>query len=331
MPDRDWNLYTHFRKQYASHVQNELLSTEAGRSYTFDEIDRESARLARFLSEFGLGLGDRVSVQVEKSPEALCLYLACLRGGFVLHPMNPAYQTRELDYFLGSAEPSLVVSDSESEGMIRPLAKTAGVAHVFTLDADGEGSLVDASRSSPQDFAIVPRNEDDLAALLYSSGTTGVPKGIMLTHRNLLSNTEALVETWGFTSGDRLLHTLPIFHVHGLFVAIGCVMLAGANMRWLSSFNTEQTIRFLPECTVMMGVPTYYTRLLTEDGLNAETCSTMRVFISGSAPLLEETFYAFEARTGELFLFAFRRWHAVRKSGAFGCCLIVGAAFFDES
>jgi malonyl-CoA/methylmalonyl-CoA synthetase len=302
MPDRDWNLYTQFREQYVSHAQNELLSTESGRSYTFEEIDRETARLARFLSGLGLKPGDHVSVQVEKSPEALCLYLACLRGGFVFHPMNPAYQVRELEYFLGNAEPTLVACDSESEEMIRHLAKAAGVAHVFTLDADGEGSLVEASRSSPQDFGIVPRREDDLAALLYSSGTTGVPKGIMLTHSNLLSNTEALVETWGVTSGDRLLHTLPIFHVHGLFVAVGCVMLAGASMRWLSSFSAEQTIRFLPECTVMMGVPTYYTRLLTDKGLNAETCSNMRVFISGSAPLLEETFSAFEARTGHRIL-----------------------------
>lgn len=302
MPDQDWNLYTHFRSQYAANAHKELLSTETGQSYTFDAIDQESGRLAKFLSELGLKFGDRVSVQVKKSPEALCLYLACLRGGFVFHPMNPAYQARELEYFLSSAEPKLVVCDSEAERTICTLARAAGVAHLFTLDAEGEGSLVEASRSSPCNFGIVPRSEDDLAALLYSSGTTGVPKGIMLTHRNLLTNMEALVETWGFSSEDRLLHVLPIFHVHGLFVAIGCVMLAGASMRWLSSFTSEQTIRFLPECTVMMGVPTYYTRLLGEKGLDAGTCSNMRVFISGSAPLLEETFYAFEARTGHRIL-----------------------------
>ena len=302
MPDQDCNLYTHFRKQFAAYAHKELLSTESDQSYTFDDIDRESARLANFLSRLGVKPGDRVSVQVEKSPEALCLYLGCLRGGFVFHPLNPGYQASELEYFFGNAEPTLVVCDSSKEAMIRPLARAAGVALVHTLDADGKGSLVEDSRSASEDSGIVPRRGDDLAALLYSSGTTGVPKGIMLTHGNLLCNTEALVKTWGFTSRDRLLHALPIFHVHGLFVAIGCVLLSGASMRWLSSFKVDQVIRFLPECTVMMGVPTYYTRLLAARELSADTCSTMRVFISGSAPLLKETFSDFEARTGHRIL-----------------------------
>ncbi len=302
MPDQDCNLYTHFRKQFAAYAHKELLFTEPDESYIYDDIDRESARLANFLSGLGLKPGDRVSVQVEKSPEALCLYLACLRGGFVFHPLNPGYQASELEYFFGDAEPTLVVCDSRNEVIIRSLAEAAGVALVHTLDVDGEGSLVEDSRSWSEDFGIVPRREDDLAALLYSSGTTGVPKGIMLTHRNLLCNTEALVETWGFTSRDRLLHALPIFHVHGLFVAIGCVLLSGASMRWLPVFNVEQTVKFLPECTVMMGVPTYYTRLLTAKELTADTCDNMRVFISGSAPLLKETFFDFEARTGHRIL-----------------------------
>jgi len=302
MPDQDCNLYTHFQKQSAAYADKELLSTESGQLYTYDDIDRESARLANFLSGLGVKPGDRVSVQVEKSPEALCLYLGCLRGGFVFHPLNPGYQASELEYFFDNAEPTLVVCDTCKEAMIRPLAKAAGVALVHTLDSDGGGSLVEDSRKAFEDFGIVPRRGDDLAALLYSSGTTGVPKGIMLTHENLLCNTEALVKTWGFTSRDRLLHALPIFHVHGLFVAIGCVLLSGASMRWLSGFKLEQTIRFLPECTVMMGVPTYYTRLLSAEEFTADTCNNMRVFISGSAPLLEETFSDFEARTGHRIL-----------------------------
>jgi malonyl-CoA/methylmalonyl-CoA synthetase len=302
MPDPNPNLYRYFRSQLDARAQEELLSTETDRSYLCKEIDSESARLADFISRLGLKPGDRVSVQVEKTPEALCLYLACLRGGFVFHPLNPGYQASELEYFLGDAEPVLVVCDSRKELMIRALAIAAGVAFVHTLDGNGGGSLMEASRDCAEDFGIVSRRADDLAALLYSSGTTGKPKGIMLTHGNLLSNAQALIEVWGFTWRDRLLHALPIFHVHGLFVAIGCVLLSGASMRWLSQFNVGHVVKFLPECTVMMGVPTYYTRLLAAPELTAEICDNMRVFISGSAPLLPETFGKFEARTGHQIL-----------------------------
>lgn len=302
MPDKGGNLYTHFYRQFAARAQKKFLFTECGRSYTFGEIDVKSARLAGFVSSLGLKPGDRVSAQVAKTPEALCLYLACLRGGFVFHPLNPAYLGTELKYFLSNAEPTLVVCDSDREAMIRPLAGAAGIPFLHTLDADGKGSLLEESRRSPDDFGIVARSEDDTAALLYSSGTTGLPKGIMLTHGNLRSNTEALVQTWSFTEQDRLLHALPIFHVHGLFVAIGCVLLSGASMRWLSAFKVGQVIRFLPECTVMMGVPTFYTRLLAAEEFTAEICRNVRVFISGSAPLLVETFLEFETRTGHRIL-----------------------------
>lgn len=302
MTGGDFNLYTHFQEQFARHADDELLCTEQDRSYTYSDIDRRSSQFARFLTDLGASPGDRVSVQVEKSPESLCLYLACLRAGLVFHPLNMGYKSGELDYFLDNAEPAVVICDARSESIIRPIADAKGIDHLLTLNADGGGTLSDTASSSPADFTTLRREKDDLAALLYSSGTTGVPKGIMLTHSNLLRNTEALVEAWGFTEADRLLHALPIFHVHGLFVAIGCVLLSGSSMRWLPAYDAQQVIRFLPECTVLMGVPTYYTRLLAEESFTATTAKNARLFISGSAPLLEETFAEFEQRTGQRIL-----------------------------
>ncbi len=230
------------------------------------------------------------------------MYLACLRAGLVFHPLNMGYKSGELEYFLGNAEPVIVICDARNEDIIRPIADAAGIDHLLTLNADGGGTLSDNANQLPADFATLHRDADDLAALLYSSGTTGVPKGIMLTHRNLLRNTEALVEAWGFTEADRLLHALPIFHVHGLFVAIGCVLLSGGSMRWLPAYDAKQVIKYLPECTVLMGVPTYYTRLLAEDSFTADVAERVRLFVSGSAPLLEETFIEFEKRTGQRIL-----------------------------
>ncbi len=279
-----------------------MLLTNSGRSYSYQDIDHESARLARFLTELGVLPGDRVSVQVDKSPAALSLYLACLRGGFVFHPLNPGYQPAELEYFLGNAAPTVVICDGAKRDVIRSLADQAGIEHVFTLNGDGNGSLIDESQHVSAEAILIPREEDDMAALLYSSGTTGVPKGIMLTHANLLSNTESLLAAWEFSDQDRLLHALPIFHVHGLFVAIGCVLLSGASMRWLDAYDPAAVIQGLPECSVMMGVPTYYTRLLNDADFTADVASNVRVFISGSAPLLQETFVAFEERTGHRIL-----------------------------
>ena len=298
----DFNLYTHFYKQFVEHADDQLLATEQDRCYSYSDIDKRSAQLARTLTVLGAMPGDRISVQVEKSAEALCLYLACLRAGLVFHPLNMGYKSAELEYFLGNAEPVAVICDPRNEDTIRSIADAADIQHVFTLNADGNGTLSDRADTSAAEFDTLHRDENDLAALLYSSGTTGVPKGIMLTHANLLRNTESLVDAWGFTDADRLLHALPIFHVHGLFVAIGCVLLSGASMRWLPAYDAKQVIRYLPECTVLMGVPTYYTRLLAEDSFTAEVAENIRLFVSGSAPLLEETFVEFEERTGQRIL-----------------------------
>jgi len=302
MPDHDFNLYSHFQKQFITRADDELLITGENRSFSYSDIDKQSAQLASFLTDLGVLPGERISVQVEKSPQSLCLYLACLRGGFVFHPLNMGYKAAELEYFLGNAEPAVVVCDAQKEAEISVITKDAGITHLLTLNADASGTLIDRASLASSEFDTVAREKDDLAALLYSSGTTGVPKGIMLTHNNLLSNTQALVDSWGFTASDRLLHALPIFHVHGLFVAIGCVLLSGASMRWLSGFNAMQVIKHLPECTVMMGVPTYYTRLLAEERFDGDVCANVRLFISGSAPLLRETFESFENRTGHRIL-----------------------------
>ncbi len=302
MSTDNFNLYAHFQPQFERHADDELLCTGDGASLTWSDVDLRSAAISSLLGSLGIEPGDRVSVQVEKSPESLCLYLACLRGGFVFHPLNMAYTTAELEYFLNNAEPAAVICDPEREAAIKDIADAAGARFVFTLDGDGNGTLAERANQAAPDPAIVPRDRDDMAALLYSSGTTGVPKGIMLTHSNLLRNTEALVEAWGFNESDRLLHALPIFHVHGLFVAIGCALLSGASMRWLPGYNVREVMRYLPECTVLMGVPTYYTRLLGQSDFGKEQTDNLRLFISGSAPLLEETFVEFEARTGHRIL-----------------------------
>lgn len=302
MSNEDNNLFAAFRAAFRGDENRIVLVTQRDRPYTFAEIDSESARVAACLRNLGVRVGDRVSVQARKSPEHLCLYLACLRAGFVFHPLNLAYKKAELEYFIGNAEPAAIVCDGENVVELEAIAAEAGVGHVLTLNANGSGSLTDESAPVAPDPAVIHRDRDDLAALLYSSGTTGVPKGIMLSHGNLLSNTETLVRAWGFTQDDRLLHALPMFHVHGLFVAIGCALLCGASMRWLEGFDDETVVRYLPECSVMMGVPTYYTRLLANENFGAECSTNVRLFISGSAPLLEETFQEFEARTGHRIL-----------------------------
>lgn len=302
MTKDDFNFFRHFSQQYVAQPDKVLLETERGKAWTFAEIDRESARLARFLSDEGCRPGDRVSVLVKKSPEALCLYLACLRAGFVFHPLNTAYQSSELEYFLDNAAPAIVVCDGARERELRLLTERLTSAELLTLNGDGSGSLSERSGSTSDRFDIMRADEDTAAALLYSSGTTGVPKGIVLTHQNLLHNGNALVSAWGFTDQDVLLHALPFFHVHGLFISLSCVLLSGASMRWLPGFDVDQVIEFLPECTVMMGVPTYYVRLLAAPEFTREIARNIRLFVSGSAPLLEDTFRAFEARTGHRIL-----------------------------
>ena len=296
------NLYARFHEVFKQRLNQTLLVTDAGDEYRYADMESESARLARFLAATGVVPGDRISVQATKTPQALCLYLACLRGGFVFHPLNTGYKAGELEYFFADAEPAVVVCDSANLDMIGPLVKQLSIPRLFTLDGDGSGTLVEQSRDTGDDPVIVHRDKHDMAALLYSSGTTGKPKGIVLTHNNLYASARTLVQAWGFTENDVLLHALPIYHVHGLFVALGCVLLSGGAMRWLPAFDTGKAIDLLPQCTAMMGVPTYYTRLLGSEDFTRETAAHMRLFISGSAPLLEETFHAFEDRTGHRIL-----------------------------
>jgi len=266
--------------------------------YSWDDIDRASARIANLLASLKLPAGARVAVQVEKSPEALLLYLATLRAGFVYLPLNTAYQAAEIDYFVGNAEPALVVCAPGSAEWITPIAKQHRVKHVLTLGDDRTGSLLDAAARQPDRFRTVRRAPDDMAAILYTSGTTGRSKGAMLSHDNLASNAQVLKHYWRWRRGDVLLHALPIFHVHGLFVASHGALLAGCKMIWMAKFDPREVVRQLPRATVFMGVPTMYVRLLDEPSFDAQACRTMRLFISGSAPLLPDTFRQFEQRTG---------------------------------
>jgi len=276
------------------------LQTPAGQTWRFADLDRCSAQMAEALLAAGLQPGDRLSAQVGKSPQALCLYLACVRAGVVFHPLNPDYRAQELQYFLSNAAPAAVVCTDAAADTLRTLIAPEQL--LFTLDSDGSGSLTDAAHTQPGEFRSNPRSPDDTAALLYSSGTTGTPKGIPLTHGNLASNAETLVSHWEFSAADTLLHVLPIFHVHGLFVACHCALFSGAAMRWLASFDGDSVLQQLQHCTVMMGVPTHYTRLLQDKRFDAAHCQRIRVFISGSAPLRPETFDAFEQRSGQRIL-----------------------------
>jgi malonyl-CoA/methylmalonyl-CoA synthetase len=278
-----------------------FLETADGRRWSYGDMMALSARLARRLVERGVQPGDRVAVQVEKSAEALMLYLACLRAGAVYLPLNTAYTLAELDYFVGDAEPRILVAPPARAEAASEVAGRHGAA-VETLDEAGGGSVMEGVEALPDDFADVARGADDLAAILYTSGTTGRSKGAMLTHDNLLSNALTLVDVWRFTATDRLIHALPIFHTHGLFVASNVVLLSGGSMVFLSRFDPDAVLGLMPSSTAMMGVPTFYTRLLQHPGLTREAAAGMRLFTSGSAPLLAETHRQFEQRTGHAIL-----------------------------
>jgi malonyl-CoA/methylmalonyl-CoA synthetase len=243
-----------------------------------------------------------VAVQVEKSADALLLYLGCLRVGAVFLPLNTGYTGPELAYFLGDAEPRVFVADPTAEATADGIRRGAGVAHLATLAPGGAGSLAAAANGAKESFADAARGADDLAAILYTSGTTGRSKGAMLTHGNLASNAEALVDYWRFTKDDVLLHALPIFHTHGLFVATNVTLLSGASMILLPGFDSDETIRLLPQATAMMGVPTFYTRLLSQPDFDRDLVAHIRLFVSGSAPLSAETHKDFEARSGHAIL-----------------------------
>ncbi|CCJ58548.1 malonyl-CoA synthase [Bordetella bronchiseptica MBORD675] len=295
------NLYAVLEGGFPADRDRVALETPTLR-YTWNDIDRASACLANLLASLKLPAGARVAVQVEKSPEALLLYLATLRAGLVYLPLNTAYREAEIEYFLGNAEPAVVVCTSANAGWVRRAAAKAGSAHVYTLDEDRTGTLLQAAAAMPQRFRTVARKADDLAAILYTSGTTGRSKGAMLSHGNLASNARVLHQYWGWREDDVLLHMLPIFHVHGLFVASHGALLAGARMIWLPRLDVDQALRYLPQSTVMMGVPTYYVRLLADARFDRAACANMRLFISGSAPLLTETFADFQVRTGQTIL-----------------------------
>jgi malonyl-CoA/methylmalonyl-CoA synthetase len=295
------NLFGLIRQSIPS-PEKVFLQDAAGGAITYGDMLARTAQIANVLVARGVKPGDRVAVQVEKTAENLLLYLATLRAGAVYLPLNTAYTLAELDYFIGDAEPSLVVCDPAKRDGVAEICKKRSVGAVETLDPKGAGSLVDAAAKASTDFTDVPRAEDDLAAILYTSGTTGRSKGAMLTHRNLASNAQTLKEYWRFTEKDVLLHALPIYHTHGLFVASNTLMLAGGSMIFLSKFDAEQVMTLLPKATSMMGVPTFYTRLLRHPGLTKAACAHMRLFTSGSAPLLAETHIEFKDKTGHALL-----------------------------
>lgn len=278
-----------------------FIETTGGKSWTYGDMLALSGQMANALVSKGVQPGDRVAVQVEKSPEALMLYLACVRAGAVYLPLNTAYTLAELEYFIGDAEPRIVVCSPKAQQGLEPIANAKG-ARVETLDHEGGGSLMEAAHAQVTDFADIERGADDLAAILYTSGTTGRSKGAMLTHDNLLSNALTLKDYWQFTSADRLIHALPIFHTHGLFVASNVILISGASMYFLPKFDADEALNLMPKASVMMGVPTFYVRLVQSQRLNRETTANMRLFISGSAPLLAETHRQFQSMTGHAIL-----------------------------
>jgi malonyl-CoA/methylmalonyl-CoA synthetase len=296
------NAYTYFARAFGPRGEQPFLEADTGESYTYADLERETARVASFLTSLGLQQGDRVAAQIEKSPQGVFLYLGALRAGFVFLPLNTAYQRGEIGYFLKDAEPRVVICRPASLGAFTELAREAGSPQLFTLDESGKGTLTDAVARAPTTFKDVPRGENDVAVLIYTSGTTGRSKGAMVTHGNLTSNGQTLKDYWRFTDRDSLLHALPMFHVHGLFVGLSTILIAGAKLLFHRKFDAKAALAALPRATTMMGVPTFYTRLLGEPGLTRDLVKHMRLFISGSAPLLAETFKEWQERTGQAIL-----------------------------
>ena len=277
------------------------IETAAGQRISYGELISHAGQMANVLVARGVKVGDRVAAQTEKSVASLVLYLATVRAGAIYLPLNTAYTLNELEYFIGDAEPALVVCDPAKASGIALLAAKVG-AGVETLDAEGKGTLTEAAKAADPAFETVPRGDDDLAAILYTSGTTGRSKGAMLSHDNLASNSLTLVDYWRFTDKDVLIHALPIYHTHGLFVASNVTLFARASMIFLPKLDPELIIRLMARATVLMGVPTFYTRLLQSPALSKESTGQMRLFISGSAPLLADTHREWAARTGHAVL-----------------------------
>jgi len=299
------NLYSAIQRSLHRDPSRVILQLLDGHSVTAGDLDRDSAILASVLAASGVTSGDRVSAQIEKSRMNVVLYLAVLRIGGIYLPLNTAYTDSEIEYFLTDAEPALHVCSAQRAAHAETLVDRVPGLTVMTL-GDDNGSLFDAfqaaSAAGNQITTVVDKAVDDVASILYTSGTTGKPKGAMITHGNLVSNAQMLTEAWGYTADDTLLHALPLFHVHGLFVALNLALINGGTVLLLPKFDPALVLQGLPHCTVMMGVPTYYTRMLTEPAFNREATAHMRLFISGSAPLLVETSDAFYERTGQRIL-----------------------------
>jgi malonyl-CoA/methylmalonyl-CoA synthetase len=296
------NLFAALRAAFPADLGAIAVETDTGLAYSWSDLERGTAMIANLLASLRLEEGARIAVQVEKSVEAMMLYLATLRAGYVFLPLNTAYQKAEIEYFVGNAEPAVVVCSPANFGWVSKIAFQAGTHHVFTLGEERNGSLLERAAQHSDRHEPVMRGADDLAAILYTSGTTGRSKGAMLTHGNLLSNAEVLKTYWGWREGDVLIHALPIFHVHGLFVALHGALLNGSKILWFGKFDPKKVIERMLDATVFMGVPTLYTRMLAESRLNKVVARNMRLFVSGSAPLLLETFNAWQERTGHTIL-----------------------------
>ncbi|MGC4395959.1 malonate--CoA ligase [Hydrogenophaga sp. T2] len=300
------NLYAALRAAFPADLDATAVETvggaTAGLRYSWRDLDRASAMIANLLDSLKLPKASRIAVQVEKSVEALILYLAVLRSGHVFLPLNTAYQAGEIEYFVGNAEPAVVVCNPANFGWVSKIAFQAGTRHVFTLGDDRSGTLLERAAHQRDTHTVARSAADDLGVIIYTSGTTGRSKGAMLSHGNMLSNARTLQAYWGWRADDVLIHALPIFHVHGLFVAIHGALINGSPMLWLNKFEPRATIELFPRATVFMGVPTLYTRMLAEPALTPAQAAHMRLFVSGSAPLLIETFNEWRERTGHTIL-----------------------------
>ena len=327
------NLYLRFaQNNFAQAADRDFLITPGRNPVGYASLAGLTGQMQSRLQALGVKPGDRVMVQVEKSAEAIILYLACLRAGAIYIPLNTAYTKDELAYFIGDAEPQLFVCPPDAAPALQALAKNLAVPQLKTLGTQGDGDLLEGLDTLDSEPKIIHRDGSDLAAILYTSGTTGRSKGAMLTHANLQSNAEALHQYWQWDdTNDVLLHALPIFHVHGLFVALHCALLGGSPVHFLPKFDVTQIIEKLPTSRVMMGIPTFYTRLLSTPGFSAEACRNMRLFTAGSAPLLAETHQAFEEHTGHRILERYgmtetgmitsNPYHGERKAGTVGYAL----------
>ncbi len=299
---RNSNLYSLFKTNFPKDMSLPFLLHDHGET-SFDQLEKSSAHYSAILKKLGVSKGDRVMVQVEKSPENVLLYLACLRAGIVYVPLNTAYTISEIKYFIENAQPHIVICDPVNEIDIqKEICNKQGGPKLLTLGKNGTGSLLDQLDHVSPDNNIEFCNDDDLAVILYTSGTTGRSKGAMITHKNLTSNAQVLLDYWQWEPDDVLLHALPIFHIHGLFVALNCALLNASKVIFQSRFNPQMIISELPNTTIMMGVPTFYTRLLDSPNFDKGVCKNVRLFISGSAPLLAESFNKFEERTGHKIL-----------------------------